>query len=168
LQYDSILQSQNTELNKLFATNAYFATQRMERSTERMELMTKSMNDIAKTTERDTASMHIITFFTLVFLPGTFLGVRLLLLCVGGTPHAPLTQTQSFFSTPILSGPAVDGQSGWAFNSGLFLLFIWICLPLMISTILVWAGYMWVNHRRRKRQEQRDHLPVSTHDDSIV
>ncbi|EMR68183.1 hypothetical protein UCREL1_4801 [Eutypa lata UCREL1] len=72
--YDMLLQAQKTEIEKLFAMNSHDSSQRMELSSKRMENVTASMHDIAKTTERDTSSMHIITLFTLIFLPGTFLG----------------------------------------------------------------------------------------------
>jgi hypothetical protein len=57
-----ILQADNREFAKLYSM--------------RSETVTESMYDIAKTTERDTSSMHVITLFTLLFLPGTFLAVR--------------------------------------------------------------------------------------------
>ncbi|EEY16220.1 conserved hypothetical protein [Verticillium alfalfae VaMs.102] len=57
----------NTEINRQNAINARI-------SALRVETVTDDMHDIAKKTERDTSSMHVITFFTLVFLPGTFLG----------------------------------------------------------------------------------------------
>lgn len=36
------------------------------------------MEDIAFKTKRETSSMHIITFVTLIFLPGTFMAVSLM------------------------------------------------------------------------------------------
>lgn len=62
LKYDLILQYRNAEMNKFLAFNAHYASVRMESVGER--------------TERLTSSMHIITLFTLLLLPGTFLGVR--------------------------------------------------------------------------------------------
>ncbi|CRK47547.1 hypothetical protein BN1723_007604 [Verticillium longisporum] len=68
-RYEVIAQYRTSLINKAYANSAY-------RSALRAEKVTAAMHDIAKRTERDTASMHIITLFTLVFLPGTFLGVR--------------------------------------------------------------------------------------------
>ncbi|KAF3025893.1 hypothetical protein E8E14_014848 [Neopestalotiopsis sp. 37M] len=62
--YDMILQADNREFAKLYSFRA--------------ETVTERMYDIAKTTERDTSSMHVITLFTLLFLPGTFVAVRLI------------------------------------------------------------------------------------------
>ncbi len=45
-------------------------------STAAMEQWTVKMHDIAKQTEEETISMHVITIFTLIFLPGTFVSVR--------------------------------------------------------------------------------------------
>ncbi|ROW17225.1 hypothetical protein VPNG_01207 [Cytospora leucostoma] len=66
-QYDSILQSYNMEINKLFALSNHKTSKRMEGSSKRMEI-------VAQQTARDSASMHVITFLTMVFLPGTFVG----------------------------------------------------------------------------------------------
>ena len=60
-QLHSILEYQNTEINKL--------------STKNMISMTKDMNDIARKTKIETVSMKVITVVTLFFLPGTFISV---------------------------------------------------------------------------------------------
>ncbi|KAK8048190.1 serine threonine kinase [Apiospora phragmitis] len=70
--YYHILDLQRTELDKLYAINQHVTSQRMEDSSSAMEKVTTQMHAIAKRTERDTASMHFITFLTLVFLPGPF------------------------------------------------------------------------------------------------
>uniref|UniRef100_A0A8H7K6S0 CorA-like transporter domain-containing protein n=1 Tax=Bionectria ochroleuca TaxID=29856 RepID=A0A8H7K6S0_BIOOC len=62
-----ILEYSITQSINLFTMDALRTSIRMESSAKRME-------DIAQSTERDTASMHVITFFALVFLPGTLLG----------------------------------------------------------------------------------------------
>ncbi|KAK6065582.1 hypothetical protein SCUP515_11140 [Seiridium cupressi] len=111
--YDRILESQTTKIQKLFAMSQHDSSMRMENLSQQVKQVTDSMHDIAKHTEKDTSSMHVITLFTLVFLPGTFLG--------------------TFFSTGIIG----VGENGgpWLFNMGLFELFIEICLPMMLITL---------------------------------
>lgn len=57
------------EANRLFAKRA-------QESTERIEEMTKQMNQVAIKTKDETVSMKIITLVTLFYLPGTFISVR--------------------------------------------------------------------------------------------
>jgi hypothetical protein len=151
-----ILQSQNTEVGKLFAMNAHDSSVRMENSSKRMEIVTKNMHKIAKVTERDTSSMHIITFFTLVFLPGTFLGVRILLLVLSRYPIAALIRDQTFFSTPIIESNVDGSDSGtpWNLDERLLLLFMEICFPLMAFTIGVWFMYLRYKASRREKAEK--------------
>lgn len=119
-----------------------------------MELVTKDMQEIARNTEMDTASMHVITFFAMVFLPGTFLGVRYFcrLSPVYESLPSYLTDSQSFFSTPIFEGQAPDGSSRWSFNGELFILFAKICFPMMIATLLLWR---WWTYRVKRRSRQK-------------
>ncbi len=42
---------------------------------------TLKMHDIAVKTKQETLSMHVITIFTLIFLPGTFIAVSLFFPC---------------------------------------------------------------------------------------
>ncbi|KAK6206550.1 hypothetical protein LQW54_007620 [Pestalotiopsis sp. IQ-011] len=57
--YDGVSQYRNVQISTIYAQSAQASAQRMEK--------------IAGITEKETASMHIITFVTLVFLPGTFI-----------------------------------------------------------------------------------------------
>lgn len=50
---------------------------RAQQSAVSMELMTKDMSAMALATQKDTASMRIITIVTMLFLPGTFVAVRM-------------------------------------------------------------------------------------------
>ncbi|KAK3324566.1 hypothetical protein B0T19DRAFT_428858 [Cercophora scortea] len=148
--FDKLLQFRNIEQSKLFTANAHQSAQRMEdvtmdmhRSTLNMEAATESMHKIAKKTERETASMHIITLVTLVFLPGTFVAVRLL-----GLPtmmrtrsfDALLTRSQTFFSSGMFqwdqNNPATSSP---IWKPELFVRFAAICFPLMGLTILIWV-----------------------------
>ena len=45
-----------------------------------MEGMTARMEKIAEQTQKETVSMRVITVITLIFLPGTFVSVRMPLL----------------------------------------------------------------------------------------
>lgn len=58
-------------MNFLLAQNA-------QESAEHVESMTNEMRSIAQSTQNETVSMRIITFVTLVYLPGTFVSVRLI------------------------------------------------------------------------------------------
>lgn len=153
-----MLQVQNKELDKLFAMNARDATSRVELSSQRMESVTESMYDIAKTTEKDTTSMHIITLVTLLFLPGTFLGVRSIVY-FSKLQSGILTDNQTFFSTPIFGGGdgGSDGQEsrGWFLNEQLLWLFMKICFPMMLVTIGGWFAYMKYKSRGRSRTSRR-------------
>lgn len=149
LQYNSILQSYNTEVSRVFALSGHETSQRMEDSAMRMEAVTDSMYDIARQTARDSASMHVITFFTLVFLPGTFLGVRLMMASYLKSPTGSLTSDQTFFSTPILSTPEAANPQSWNVNNGLLSLFFEICIPMMFVTVIAW--YLYLNKRWFRR-----------------
>ncbi|KAK9799911.1 hypothetical protein SCARD494_01704 [Seiridium cardinale] len=119
-KYEVMIEAQNKEIDILFAMNAHISSTNMERASDRMEIVTERMYLIAKATERDTLSMHIITLFTLVLLLGTFLG--------------------TFFSTPIIGDSEEDNS--WSFNPRLFGVF-------MAVTIGVWFCYMkWTAGRR--------------------
>lgn len=139
-QYDTILQSYKMEINKLFTLSGHGIS-------ERMEKVTDSMHDIARATARDSASMSVITFVTLILLPGTFLGVRLVTSSMRSTPGS-LTSNQTFFSTPIIDTPQDNAQS-WEINRGAFLLFIEICVPMTILVMSIWTVYMAISRRRR-------------------
>ncbi|CAH0051022.1 unnamed protein product [Clonostachys solani] len=154
--YDSILQLKSAETNNLFAMDALSASVRMESSTQRMEEMTRSMNKIAESTEKDTGSMHFMTFFALIFLPGTFLGVRLLLLFVreSSSPAFLTEHTQSFFSTPIFGDSEEGSPQSWIFHKDLFVVFIIICLIMMVITLSLWGLYLRAQKLRRKQLQE--------------
>ncbi|CAG9996138.1 unnamed protein product [Clonostachys byssicola] len=132
--YDSILQLKSAETNNLFAMDALSASVRMEGSTKRMEEMTRSMNKIAESTEKDTGSMHFMTFFALIFLPGTFLG--------------------SFFSTPIFGDSEEGSPRSWTFHKDLFEVFIIICVVMMVITVSLWTWYLCAQKSRRKQLQE--------------
>ncbi|KAK8139417.1 hypothetical protein PG984_002797 [Apiospora sp. TS-2023a] len=148
--YTRILDSKTTDMEKLFTLDQHDSSKRMEMSSNTMEEITKRMHTIAERTERDTSSMHFITFLTLVFLPGTFLGVRFSELSSSLyhshdealiDPYNALTLNQSLFSTPIF-GDAIEGSGkSWTLNTELLFLFLKICLPMMGVILGFWVLY---------------------------
>jgi hypothetical protein len=120
-------------------------------SSEKMEEWTKQMHSIAIKTEQETVSMHVITIFTLIFLPGTFVAVRY------GWPHvrrifaACLTQMQTFFSSGAIQWDE-DGTLGTDYVTrpgGMRLFFVTI-VPLTTAIMVVWALFYCVARRKRK------------------
>jgi hypothetical protein len=62
----------------------------------KMEQMTSRMEDIALKTEEETVSMRIVTYVTLVFLPGTFVSVRKhIIITLRSTRSTPCVSTAS-------------------------------------------------------------------------
>jgi hypothetical protein len=62
-------------LNKRAIETSKMLAKKAQLSTNRMEVVTDSMYEIAKKTQQETVSMKIITLVTLFFLPGTFISV---------------------------------------------------------------------------------------------
>ncbi|KAG7137647.1 hypothetical protein HYQ45_005053 [Verticillium longisporum] len=81
--HEAILQYRDLVVNRNIALSTHL-------SALRVETVTEDMHEIAKRTEMDTSSMNTITFFTLIFLPVTFLG--------------------TFFGTPIFGGAKREGD----------------------------------------------------------
>jgi len=141
------------EANRLLAKRA-------QESTERIEEMTKQMNQVAIKTKDETVSMKIITLVTLFYLPGTFISVCVSLFFF--SPHPLLscinilnalhcfiltldynfmvlfladTSTQTVMSTDIISFPSDSGGFQWSALS------VWLeaTLPLMFLTFVAWG-----------------------------
>jgi hypothetical protein len=55
-------------------------------SSDQMMNWTHRMHEITIKTKQETLSMHVITIFTLIFLPGTFIAVGLVIAEGGGRP----------------------------------------------------------------------------------
>jgi hypothetical protein len=89
-QLYGILEYRNTQANMAFTKKAQESTQKAQESADRMEQITADMHKIAKKTERETLSMGIITFVTLVFLPGTFMSVSSLILHISNLNKIPV------------------------------------------------------------------------------
>ncbi|KAF3015314.1 hypothetical protein E8E14_009108 [Neopestalotiopsis sp. 37M] len=128
----------------------YFSRTATE-STDRMEAWTEQMHSIAIKTEQETVSMHVITIFTLLFLPGTFVAVRY------GWPFfqhlitAGLTQIQTFFSSGAIQWDE-DGTLGADYiarPAGMKLFFMTI-VPLTVVVMIIWGVIYWTARRYRK------------------
>lgn len=68
LKSESLIQHTNIQTSKAFQLLAQTSTNEMMQWTHRM-------HEIAIKTKQETLSMHVITIFTLIFLPGTFIAV---------------------------------------------------------------------------------------------
>lgn len=131
-----------------------------------MEDWTQKMHKIAVRTEQETVSMHIITIFTLIFLPGTFLAVSKLLRGkhqhTEATTLASSTKTdltaaqQTFFSSGVLRWDE-DGTLGsdWVVRVSGMKLFMYICVPMMLLILVGWFG-LYLHARRKGQQRIRD------------
>ncbi|CAN8095488.1 unnamed protein product [Discula destructiva] len=96
------------------------------------KISTDSMNMISLKSRREAVSMHVITIWTLVFLPGTFVA--------------------TFFSSGILDFTTVSNFGEWTISwVGLELFFI-ICCPIMLLTLAGWA-YFWYQARETKASD---------------
>jgi hypothetical protein len=130
------------QVSHIFATSGHLQGQKMEK--------------IAAKTEQETISMHIITFVTLMFLPGTFVAVRLgwPYLWRAGTENLDLTRAQTFFQSGLIGW---DDKAGYSmnFNRKGFDLFALICFPLMAVTMFCW-WLTWSCLRRKARKVYGD------------
>jgi len=136
-QFNNILEFRNTEMNKHFALNQYWSNMTMEK--------------IAQRTAHETASMHIITLVTLIFLPGTFVAVRLVMPHMGHARHT-LTDLQTFFNGGNFNWDSGDdGGPPWQFNLQVFGLFMKVSVPMMAIVTFVWLGaYLWARGSSRR------------------
>lgn len=131
-----------------------------------MEDWTLKMHEIAVKTEQETVSMHVITVFTLIFLPGTFLAVRYLfrryyhqLQRLLYTPNQHLLTSprqQTFFSSGILDWNNDDVS--WDVRGGAMRLFFYICVPMMLLIIAGWFLLYYILARRNSRKRMNEVL----------
>lgn len=153
-QFTSILQYKSEKTSEYFASSA-------KESSDRMEQWTLEMHKIAVKTEQETVSMHVITVFTLIFLPGTFLAVRFLfhhLQRLAETPEPDFLtiqlRQQTFFSSGILDWDATNDLA-WAVRGGAMRLFFYICVPMMLLIIAGWyLLYLLAQRKGRKRMTE--------------
>lgn len=130
---------------------------------------TEKMHTIAIKTKQETLSMHVITVFTLIFLPGTFIAVRHYQArwgaqWSGATVHdthlTAASRTQTFFSSGVLHWDE-DGTLGsdWVVRGEGIRLFLSICLPMMAIIITGWAVMYGIARRWARRHRQKLGLP---------
>lgn len=134
-------------------------TNDMHKSSQKMEIMTKSMKKVAEKTAIQTSSMHIITLVTLFFLPATFVAVRLSgSLLSFAVWMESLTSDQTFFSSGAFQWDQndADGSSMPFWKPKFFALFSFICFPMTGAIICVWWAIYWRNNRLRRRHGQGD------------
>ncbi|EEU36981.1 uncharacterized protein NECHADRAFT_52101 [Fusarium vanettenii 77-13-4] len=104
--FDGILQYRNVQIGRIF--------------TESSEVQSEKMEGIAVKTEKETISMHVITFVTLAFLPAMLVA--------------------TFFQSGLveINENATNVSDSVEFHAFAFQLFISICLPLMFLTFALW------------------------------
>lgn len=123
---------------------------------------------IAEATQSDSASTKTISFLGLIFLPSTFVCVRL-----SFPYHRPYTKlSQSLFSTSFFSlQPTVDldGSQGtpstthpdniptYWIVSDRFWIYWAFAIPLTLFTILVWS--IWQNYTALRHPKASDMVP---------
>ncbi|KAI1212738.1 uncharacterized protein F4807DRAFT_414287 [Annulohypoxylon truncatum] len=139
-----VQQYASMQASKHFATNAQASTEFTTAMTARMHIMTEKMHEIALKTGHQTVSMHVITVFTLLFLPGTFLA--------------------TFFSSGILrwydeEDELANSTYSWATEHDRLLLYLEILVPM---TVLIIVGWLILYLKSRdKDSEEEDELRTS-------
>ncbi|KAK3290430.1 uncharacterized protein B0H64DRAFT_427698 [Chaetomium fimeti] len=126
--FEALSQHTSIQTSKAFQVVA-------QTSSDEMMKWTHKMHEIAVKTKQETLSMHVITIFTLIFLPGTFIA--------------------TFFSSGVLHWDE-DGTLGseWVVRDAGIRLFLSICLPLTVITITIWA-VMYAFARRWARRHAK-------------
>ncbi|KAH6631272.1 hypothetical protein F5144DRAFT_570529 [Chaetomium tenue] len=126
--FEALSQHTSIQTSKAFQVVA-------QTSSDEMMKWTHKMHEIAVKTKQETLSMHVITIFTLIFLPGTFIA--------------------TFFSSGVLHWDD-DGTLGtdWVVRGAGVRLFLSICLPLTVITITIWA-VMYAFARRWARRHAK-------------
>ncbi|KAI1416917.1 hypothetical protein F5Y13DRAFT_101873 [Hypoxylon sp. FL1857] len=150
--FTTLLQYKSEKVSEFFASSA-------KTSSDRMEYMTQKMHDIAVRTEQETVSMHVITIFTLIFLPGTFIAVW-----IGIPPFLTnfLTRGQTLFSSGVFHWDD-DGSLGsdWVIRKNALKLFFSVSLPMMVIILSAWSLLYLYMRRKRHQEETKWVLPVT-------
>ncbi|KAI1470360.1 uncharacterized protein F4812DRAFT_449905 [Daldinia caldariorum] len=119
--FSTLLQYKSEKVSEYFASSAKVSSDRME--------------DIAVRTEQETLSMHVITIFTLIFLPGTFIA--------------------TLFSSGVFRWDD-DGSLGsdWVIRQNALKLFFSVCVPMMVVILVSWS-VLFIYMRRKRQQGKR-------------
>ena len=117
------------------------------------------MHGIAVRTEQETVSMHVITIFTLIFLPGTFIAVWTRILPLYSDF---LTRGQTLFSSGVFHWDD-DGSLGsdWVIRKNALKLFFSVSLPMMAIILSAWSLLYLYMRRKRHQDEAKWVLPVA-------
>ncbi|TPX15623.1 uncharacterized protein E0L32_004321 [Thyridium curvatum] len=119
--FGTILEHRNTHAGQHFAECA-------RASSSTMEQLTHSMHHIALKTKHETTSMHVITFFTLIFLPGTFVS--------------------TLFSSNVMVFERDQGGLGdWEVREPALKLFLLLCFLLMGVLGIIWGATYRIGSR---------------------
>ncbi|KAM7185598.1 hypothetical protein V8F20_011732 [Naviculisporaceae sp. PSN 640] len=143
--FQGILQYGNMRVGEYYARSA-------ETSAETMEKWTVRMHQIAAETEQQTVSMHAITVLTLIFLPGTFVSVRILISPLPSSFHLVCCSTPTLFSSGIwdFNASKSHNMGDWETRIPALKLFLAISLPLMAVALLCWwITYRWAKGKHR-------------------
>lgn len=134
--FNAILEYRNMRLGEFFSTQGAIQAKYAQLSSD-------SMMDISMKTRREAVSMHVITIWTLIFLPGTFVA--------------------TFFSSGILNFGEVSKFGEWGTSwVGLELFFLIAC-PIMLMTFAGW-GYFYYQARAKRRAGASAGLPNDVKD----
>ncbi|KAI0889237.1 uncharacterized protein GGS22DRAFT_177782 [Annulohypoxylon maeteangense] len=133
--FTTLLQYKSEKVSEYFASSA-------KTSSDRMESMTQKMHSIAIRTEQETVSMHVITIFTLIFLPGTFIA--------------------TLFSSGVFNwNDNGNLESDWVIRRSALKLFFSVSLPMMVIILSAWSMLYFYMRRKRQEEEGKWMLPVT-------
>jgi hypothetical protein len=110
---------------------------------------TDKMEELTEKTKHETVSIHVITFLTLVFLPGTFVAVRLGLL--SNLKFQILTAGKTFFGSGVIdfeNGKSTSDWGYWTIRRAALRLFCAVFLPLTFAVLGLWALAYFQARRR--------------------
>ncbi|KAF4999922.1 hypothetical protein FGRMN_2160 [Fusarium graminum] len=125
--FNGILQYRSVQVSHVFTESSYIQSEKMER--------------IANKTEQETISMHVVTFVTLAFLPGTFV--------------------VAFFQSGLveINNASDDVRGSVIFHEGAFKLFSVICVLLMLVTFTLWFIVFKILTRKAHWREKQSVQP---------